>query len=134
MQNISKTILNLISEVTVIPVFYFLVSIGQSKIISAIIAIIIAFIINSIVIAINNTVIINWKWYRKKVLYFSQFEGIWIQYAPTNIDRPYSLARFEYDTEKKYFKYYGDAYGIDGSKAHWATNDISRLDDAKTWF
>lgn len=134
MDNIGKTFLSIISEVTVIPIFYALIVSGQSKIISAVIAIIISLIINTFVIAINEKFIISCKKYRKKALYFSRFEGIWIQRATMNETRPYSVARFEYDIEEKKFKYYGDAYGTDGSKSHWESTDISRLDDAKPGF
>lgn len=134
MESIGKTILSMISEITVIPIFYALIASGQSKIISAIIAIVIALLINAGLISINNNLIVKSKKYRKKALYFSRFEGIWIQKATTNEIRPYSIARFEYDIEERQFKYYGDAYGTDGSKAHWETTDISRLDDAKPGF
>lgn len=134
MDSISKTIISMISEITVIPIFYALITSGPSKILSAIIAILISLIINSAVITINEKLTVGCKRYRRKTLYFSQFEGIWIQHATMNETRPYSVARFEYDVEAKAFKYYGDAYGIDGSKSHWESTDISRLNDAKPGF
>ncbi len=134
MSSILNTIFNIISEVLVIPIFYVLIENGIPKIISAIIAIILSLAVHVLFKSINEKLIDKVTKYRKKLMYLSRFEGIWIQHSEMNKERPYSVARFEYDAEERIFKYYGDAYGLDNSKAHWESSDISKLNDAKPGF